>query len=146
MYIKTFLIVFLLFTIASCDVRKHDTRVVRKEDASHPEMKEPTIVQIIDSVYDFGTIKEGDFVEYSYRFKNTGKTPLVVFEANASCGCTVPEKPEAPIAPGEIGFIKVKFNSDRKPGEAHKTITISSNAIPEFPILLLKGTVIGKSE
>ena len=146
MNIKVFLIASLLFSITSCDVRKHDARPVRKEDTSHPEMKDPTTVQIIDSIYDFGTIKEGDFVEYSYRFKNTGKTPLVVFEANASCGCTVPEKPENPIKPGEIGFIKVKFNSDHRPGEAHKTIMVTSNARPEFPVLLLKGTVIGKTE
>jgi hypothetical protein len=48
--------------------------------------------------------------------------------------------------PGEIGHIKVKFNSDKKPGEAHKTLTITSNAQPEFPQLLLKGTVEGKTE
>ena len=91
-------------------------------------------------------MKEGEFVTYNYRFKNTGKNPLVIYEALASCGCTVPEKPEHPIAPGELGFIKVKFNSDHRPGEAHKSITITSNAQPEFPILILKGTVIGKTE
>jgi hypothetical protein len=64
----------------------------------------------------------------------------------ASCGCTVAEKPEKPVMPGEIGHIKVKFNSDKKPGEAHKTLTITSNAQPEFPQLLLKGTVEGKTE
>ena len=46
----------------------------------------------------------------------------------------------------KCGFIKVKFNSDHRPGEAHKTITITSNARPEFPVLVLKGTVIGRSE
>jgi hypothetical protein len=127
----------------SCDIRKTD-ETKRPKSASLPTFKEHTTVEIIDSVYDFGKIKEGEMVEYKYRFKNTGKAPLVIVEALASCGCTVPEKPEKPIPSGEIGYLKVKFNSDKKPGEAHKTITITSNAEPEFPTLLLKGTVIGK--
>jgi hypothetical protein len=129
-----------------CDIRKTD----KKYSPITPEKKAstlpPTTVQLIDSVFDFGTIKEGDVVSFSYRFKNTGDHPLEVANVMASCGCTVPEKPEAPVAPGEIGFIKVKFNSDRKPGEAHKTVTVESNCNPEFPTLLLKGTVIGKAE
>jgi hypothetical protein len=130
-------------SFSSCDIRKAD-QIKRPQSASQPTFKEHTTVDIIDSVYDFGKIKEGEMVEYSYRFKNTGKAPLVIVEALASCGCTVPEKPEKPIPSGEIGYLKVKFNSDKKPGEAHKTITITSNAEPEFPTLLLKGTVIGK--
>jgi hypothetical protein len=140
-----FFIVISLFFVG-CDIRKTD----KKYNPVTPQKKAsnlpPTTVQLIDSVYDFGTIKEGDVVSFSYRFKNTGNNPLEVSDVMASCGCTVPEKPEAPVAPGEIGFIKVKFNSDRKPGEAHKTVTVVSNANPEFPTLLLKGTVVGKSE
>ena len=134
--------------LSSCEIRNNKTNK-KKSATSATENKvdaPPTSVQIIDSVYDFKKVKEGDIVEYNYRFKNTGTNPLVVTEAQASCGCTVPEKPEHPIAPGEIGFIKVKFNSDHRPGEAHKTITVTSNARPEFPILILKGTVIGKTE
>jgi hypothetical protein len=133
----------IVVSMNSCDIRKTD-ETKRPKSASLPTFKEHTTVEIIDSVYDFGKIKEGEMVEYKYRFKNTGKAPLVIVEALASCGCTVPEKPEKPIPSGEIGYLKVKFNSDKKPGEAHKTITITSNAEPEFPTLLLKGTVIGK--
>ena len=68
------------------------------------EIKDPTTVQMIDSVYDFGQYDEGEIVEYSYQFKNTGNKPLVVSNAHASCGCTVPEKPEKPIIPGEMGL------------------------------------------
>ncbi len=130
--------------LCSCDVRKKD------KPATFPAAKqtnfEPTSVQIIDSIHDFGTIKEGDIVEFSFRFKNTGKQPLVISEALAACGCTVAEKPEAPILPGETGMIKAKFNSDKKPGEASKAVTVTSNAEPAFPPLVLKGTVIGKTE
>lgn len=143
---KTAVLSFLILSIlASCDVRKKDKKIILPS-TNRTAYSDTTSVQVIDTVYDFGTIKEGDMVEYNFRFKNTGDKPLIIFEANASCGCTVPEKPDHPIPSGEIGFLKVKFNSDRKPGEAHKSITISSNANPEFPILFLKGTVIGKDE
>lgn len=130
--------------LTSCDVRKKDKMALPVTATAVQEIKDPTTVQIIDSVYDFGKTTEGEIVEYSYRFKNTGNNPLVVTEAHASCGCTIPEKPERPILPGEIGYIKVKFNSENRPGEAHKTVTVNSNANPPFPELLLKGTVIGK--
>lgn len=139
----------LVIMFSGCDIRKNEKSPEKKSATSTTENKidyPPTSVQIIDSVYDFKKIKEGDIVEFNYRFKNTGTNPLIVSEAQASCGCTVPEKPEHPIEPGEIGFIKVKFNSDHRPGETHKTITVTSNARPEFPVLLLKGTVIGKTE
>jgi hypothetical protein len=99
---------------------------------------------MLDSVYDFGTINEGEKVNFNFRFKNTGKHPLIVASAQASCGCTVPEKPEEPIQPGETGVLKVVFNSLGKVGPAHKTINVVSNAYPSFPTLLLKGVVNGK--
>lgn len=133
-----------ILIFSGCDVRKKDKQVTVAETAAMMKEMEPTTVQLIDSLYDFGSTKEGDIVEYSYRFKNTGNKPLVISEASASCGCTVPEKPEKPIMPGETGYIKMKFNSDKRPGEVHKTITITSNANPPFPTLALKGTVIGK--
>ncbi|MEO7522605.1 MAG: DUF1573 domain-containing protein [Ferruginibacter sp.] len=130
--------------LVGCDVRKKDKQVLTP--MAQQEIKDPTTVQIIDSVYDFGKTTEGEIVQYSYRFKNTGNKPLVVTDVHASCGCTVPEKPEKPVLPGETGFILVKFNSDHRPGETHKTITVNSNANPAFPELVLKGTVIGKEK
>lgn len=135
--------------ISGCDIRNQDKpkKSATDQTTQGPEVKlEPTTVQIIDTVYNFNKVKEGEIVEYNYRFKNTGDKPLVISETHASCGCTVPEKPDHPIQPGEMGFIKVKFNSDKRPGEAHKTISVTSNANPEFPTLELKGTVIGKDE
>jgi hypothetical protein len=137
-----FLMSSICILMAGCDVRKKDKQAgipVKKE------INDPTTIQVIDSIYDFGKVTEGEIVEYSYRFKNTGSNPLVISEQpRASCGCTIAERPEEPIMPGDTGFIKVKFNSDHRPGEAHKTVTVSSNANPPFPELLLKGDVIGK--
>ncbi len=134
----------LIFT--GCDVRKHDKMQTNNTLTQQIEIKDPTTVQIIDSAYDFGKVLEGEIVQYNYRFKNTGTKPLIVTNVSASCGCTVPEKPEQPIQPGEIGFIKVKFDSKHRVGQAHKTVTVSSNAEPAFPELLLTGEVTEKKE
>jgi len=131
---------------ASCDVRKHDKLQTNTQLTQQIEIKDPTIVQIIDSSYNFGKVSEGEIVEYNYRFKNTGTKPLIVTNVSASCGCTVPEKPEQPIQPGETGFIKVKFDSQNRVGNAHKTVTVSSNAAPAFPELLLTGEVVEKKK
>lgn len=143
MFKKLLLLLSIIISIAGCDVRKKDqqagTDVLKQE-----QVKDPATVQVIDSAYDFGKIAEGENVEYNYRFKNTSSNPLIITNVSASCGCTVPEKPEAPIMPGEIGFIKVKFNSQGRPGQAHKTVTVMSNANPGFPPLQLSGEVIAK--
>ena len=125
----------------SCDIRKNKSKA--DEQLPDPVMtfKDSTTVQIIDSVYDFGKVTDGDKVQFSFRFKNTGKNTLIVSEATASCGCTVPEKPEEPIKPGETGFIKVIFNSQGRVGNVVKAVTVTSNAYPPFPVLELKGEV-----
>ena len=96
-----------------------------------------TTVMWIDSVYtDLGKVKEGAQVEISYRFKNTGVKPLVIANVIAGCGCTVPEKPEEPIAPGEEGVIKAKFDSKGRKGENRKNITVEANTNPTRSHLL----------
>ena len=125
----------------SCDVRRKDKIADDIETQKALALKDYTTVQVIDSAYNFGKVTDGEKVEYSYRFKNTGSKPLVVIQATASCGCTVPQKPEKPILPGETGFIKIVFDSKGRVGEAHKTISIISNAKPEFEPLVLTGTV-----
>lgn len=149
--LKTFALTALVATsLISCDVRKKDKIsdgiVNTANDTTKAELTNPTTVQFIDTVFDFGKVTEGEMVEFSYRFKNTGTNPLVISNAAASCGCTVPEKPEAPVKPGETGYIKVKFNSDGRVGMAHKTVTVTSNANPAFPELLLKGEVLAKDK
>jgi hypothetical protein len=133
-----------LFLFTGCDVRKNDKIAENKELTQQVVLTDPTTVQVIDTVYNFGKVTEGETVEFNYRFKNTGTKPLVVTNVSASCGCTVPEKPEQPIKPGETGFIKVKFNSEHRVGKTHKTVTVSSNAEPGFPELLLTGDVMEK--
>jgi hypothetical protein len=132
----------LVSVFISCDVKKRDKIADDSAKAIETALRDSTSVMIIDSTYDFGKTEDGNKVEYNYRFTNTGMKPLVILNATASCGCTVPEKPEKPIMPGDTGFIKVIFNSKDRVGVVHKTISVNSNAYPKFPELQLKGEVI----
>lgn len=137
--------IFLLLAagfIFSCNIRRNKDLVNFSQTSA--AFTDTTSVQIIDSVYDFGKAAEGTKVAYNFRFKNTGTKPLIISAAHASCGCTVPEKPEEPIQPGKTGILKVVFNTTGRPGPAHKTISVTSNAYPAFPVLLLKGEVEAK--
>ncbi|MGH1339342.1 MAG: DUF1573 domain-containing protein [Aureispira sp.] len=94
-----------------------------------------------EEVFDFGDIVEGDAVEHVFKFTNTGKNPLIINNARGSCGCTVPEWPRDPIAPGQDGEIQVKFNSRGKQGEQNKSITISANTLPNKTVIRIVGGV-----
>jgi len=96
--------------------------------------------------HDFGTINEGDIVEHTFKFKNTGDEDLTIQTATGSCGCTVPEYPKDPIAPGEEGEIQVKFNSKGKPNLQNKTVTITANTWPKQTKLKIKATVTPKPQ
>ncbi len=98
-----------------------------------------------NEVYDFGTFKEEDGIQaYQFKFKNTGKTPLVISDIKASCGCTTPEWSKAPIAGGKTGFIKVTFDPKSRPGVFNKTITVISNSDEPSKVLKIKGKVTPK--
>ena len=99
------------------------------------EFKEETI--------DYGTIEKGADGVRKFEFTNTGTEPLIISRVYSSCGCTIPKKPEGPIAPGATGEIEVKYDTKRV-GPIRKTISVYSNAdsVP-FP-LKIKGTIVEK--
>lgn len=78
-------------------------------------------------VHDFGELKQHGDASTEFAFTNTGTEPLIISNAKGSCGCTVPEWPREPIAPGETAVIKVKYDSKRV-GPINKSVTITSNA------------------
>jgi len=92
--------------------------------------------------HDFGKIIQGEKVTYSFKFKNIGKSDLVITGASGSCGCTVPSFPKNPIAPGQSGQIDVMFNSEGKKGIQNKTVTVSANTQPNAIILKIKVEII----
>jgi hypothetical protein len=74
--------------------------------------------------HNFGTIKEGEIVEHTFKFRNTGTGPITVRTAQASCGCTTPEWTQNPVQPGGEGFVKVGFKSAGKVGSNRKQVTV----------------------
>lgn len=92
-------------------------------------------------VHDYGNIKYDGDPNCTFEFTNTGDEPLIISNAKGSCGCTVPEWPKEPIAPGAKGTIKVKYDTKRS-GPINKSVTISSNAVNEpEKIVRIKGEV-----
>ena len=97
--------------------------------------------------FDFGTIEEGDKVEHVFKFKNVGKkADLVVVDARASCGCTVPDWTKKPLKVGESGEIKIVFNSEGKPGQQTKTVTLTTNTDSGHQLIKFKANVTPKDK
>lgn len=99
------------------------------------------VMTFAETSFDFGTIQEGEVVKHTFTFTNTGKTPLIIQNATAQCGCTVPDWPREPVAPGAKGEIKVEFNSKGKAGVQNKAVTITSNTNKANDQVILKGIV-----
>lgn len=93
--------------------------------------------------YNFGKFSESNPVQKcTFNFTNVGDAPLVINQAMASCGCTVPSYTKAPIAPGGKGTVAVTYNGKGKfPGHFKKSITIKSNAKNEIVRLYVEGTM-----
>lgn len=105
-----------------------------------PEGKLPEL-EFETKEHDFGIIKQGESVSYTFNFTNVGESGLVISQAKGSCGCTVPEWPKEEILPQEEGKIKVTFNSSGKSGIQTKTVTLVSNAIPNTTVLTIKAEI-----
>lgn len=92
--------------------------------------------------FDFGSVKEGETVDYTFKFKNTGNFPLIINKATATCGCTVPQWPKDPISVGQSGEIRVKFNSKNRKNLQTKYVNINANTKPATTRLKITGIVI----
>lgn len=97
-------------------------------------------------VHDFGTVKEGGDAVHVFEFKNTGDKPLMIQNAEGSCGCTTPEWPKTPILPGKSSSITVKYDTRNRVGPISKSVYIKSNATNggERYELKIKGEVVAK--
>ena len=94
-----------------------------------------------EEVFDFGTITQGEKVSHDFKFKNEGKSNLIVANAYADCGCTVAEVPKKPIPSGEGNIIRITFDSDGKRGIVTKQVSLMTNCIPNKQIIKIKANV-----
>ena len=120
-----------LVSLTSCKenvaskINKSNLEVAKKRDY---KMNEGAPALTFDRAnHDFGTITQGDVVETTFKFKNTGKSELIITNATSTCGCTIPEWPKQPIPVGAEGEIKVKFSSAGKMNKVTKTVTLTTN-------------------
>lgn len=98
------------------------------QQANTPKTTGP-VITFEKTTHDFGDIYQGDKVEYTYKFTNTGNEPLLITSVNVQCGCTTPKGwPRDPVAPGAKGELTVAFNSAGKSGLQNKVVTLVSNA------------------
>jgi hypothetical protein len=137
--------VLIATSLSSCD-QKTDGKVTsdmvnNSATASGEENIPVSAIKFDQDTFNFGTVMEGERVAHAFTFTNTGKNALVISKAIGSCGCTVPEWPKEPIAPGGKGKIDVVFNSERRVGKANKDVTVYANTEPATSKVTLKGFV-----
>lgn len=92
--------------------------------------------------HDFGNLIEGEKASVTFKFKNTGTADLLILDAYSTCGCTIPEFSNQPVAPGEEGKIEVVFDSANRSGLQNKTITLKINNQHGEKSLWIKANVI----
>ncbi len=122
---------------ASSKVKNDNVAVAAERDES---AKQVPVMEFEKSEHDFGTIEQGTPQETIFTFTNTGNAPLVITNATSSCGCTVPNPPKEPIAPGEKGELVVKFNGSGQ-NQVTKTITVVANTAKGSELLRIKAFV-----
>lgn len=130
--------VILSFLLAFVSIAYTNVASAQIETGAKIEFKKET--------HDYGTVKFGENGDCTFEFKNTGNEPLIISNAKGSCGCTVPDWPKEPIAPGETGKITVHYDTQRA-GAINKSVTINSNAINEpIKVIRIKGNVLPQPE
>lgn len=145
------LVLIGLLTITALSCKKDASSKVNEEKAEvaqekAEEAKKFPVMSFEEEVYDFGTITAGESVEHEFTFKNTGEAPLVVSNAKASCGCTVPNWTKDPVQPGESGSLMVKFNSRGKKNQQNKMVRITANTEKGTETVRIKAFVEPKTK
>jgi hypothetical protein len=147
----TFMALFAVSAlVVSCDNKNASSKINADnlEDANQRDVDNKGKMATISfdkTTYDFGTVNEGDIIETSFKVTNSGTTDLVITDAQATCGCTVPVWPKDAIKPGETGEVQVKFNTSGRPNMQSKSITLTTNTEKGREILIIRGSVTPKA-
>ena len=146
--VAMFAIASLMLT-ASCKKENAALRIddtaAKNAEIAHANSGKVPVIQFETTDHDFGTIQEGQKVEHVYKFKNVGTADLVISDAKASCGCTVPSYTKTPVKPGASGEIKAVFDSSGKPGAQQKTVTVTLNTEKGTEMLNFRANVTPKA-
>ena len=131
---KYFAFISALFLLVAC--------AEEEKEVTTDIVENLTEIKFENELYDFGEITQGEKVKFTYKFTNVGESDLVISSAKGSCGCTVPNWPRKPIAPGESAEIRVVFNSEGKNGKQHKKVSVIANTQPSTTVVALTGNII----
>lgn len=112
------------------------------EGVSESENENMPILTFETTTHDFGKVMQGERLSYSFKFKNTGKSNLIISNTSASCGCTTSTPPKEPIRPGETGEIKVNFDSKRKKGNVTNSVVVAANTYPVNTVIKITAEVV----
>ena len=99
-------------------------------------------IQFVKTEHDLGKILQGETVGYNFEFSNAGESALLILEARAGCGCTVPRYSKKPVHPGESGTIEVVFDSSGRMGKQLKTVTLRTNSIEPTVKLTITADIV----
>ena len=140
-----FIFIFSISVFFSCsgDQSKIPANIVNIPNSADGDdnMGQLPVIEFAKLEHDFGKVIQGEVVSYSFKFKNTGKSDLIIANIAASCGCTATEYPRTPVKPGEEQFIEVSFNSAGKEGFQSKTLEVAANTQPSNTVLTVKAMV-----
>jgi len=139
---KIIILAIVALSFSACRNANNSTAQVTGSDSAVVASPDAPVIAFERDIFDFKKIKQGESVQHDFKFKNDGKSPLIISNATATCGCTVPEFPKEPILPGKEGVVKVVFNSTGKEGMQDKVVTINSNANPTIATVHLVGEVL----
>ena len=127
---------------AAADARANPTidnpNVASDTEAPNPDAP---VMTFAENQFDFGDIQPDSKVRHTFRFTNTGKSPLLIADATASCGCTTPSWTKEPIAPGGTGEMEVLFDSRGKEGLVNKQVSVRANTQPNITVIYIKGNI-----
>ena len=128
---------------AAADAKANPT-IDNPNVASDTEALNPNapVLTFAEKQFDFGDIQPDSKVNHTFKFTNTGKTPLLIADATASCGCTTPNWTKEPIAPGATGELEVQFDSRGKQGLISKEVNVRANTQPSTTTIYIKGSVL----
>lgn len=133
-FFSTLIIAFITLT----SVIGQNTTPAEPEKPVNPNAP---VIKFESEVHDYGRVPINGDGTCQFKFKNTGKEPLVLTNVKASCGCTVPSWTKDPVAPGATGVIDVKYTTMNRAHTINKSITVFSNASNDTVILRLQGEV-----
>ncbi len=146
MRITSAFILVMVFILSACQGKKDQVpaSVVNIPNTASGEADLDALpkFEFMETIHDFGKVIQGEVVTFSFRFKNTGGSDLLISGVSASCGCTATKYPKDPVKPGQQEVIEVSFNSGGKQGFQNKTLTVAANTQPSTTVLSIKAEVV----